>query len=689
MRLVPAVATLLLIPAWLSAAPLTFRTLAGPAAGGGYADGRQARFSAPHAIATDSAGNVYVADSGNSTIRRIAPNGTVSTLAGNGRSGSSDDAGAAASFQHPRGLDLAPDGALIVADTENARIRRVAMDGTVTTIAGTSWGTADGALHVAQFTYPRGVAVDAAGTIYVADAHAVRKIDSAGVTTLAGQVTEAGLADGPGTAALFRLVSAVTVGPDGMLYVADTLNRLIRRVTPEGDVSTVVSVPAHPTALRFDAAGVLWIGAIGDLFRLTPLGAIASVPVRGNVAPWTFSGVAFDAFGGVLLADTTHHAIRRWSSPGDVTTVAGSPVVAGSVDGPAAVARFLGPVPLAADAHGNVLVGDGSGIRNVAPSGFVTTLPYEFACAALAVDANGRIACSTGSEVRVFAPSGSITAGHALQRGYVDGPGTTARFGLAHGLAADAQGNIYVADYDNHVVRRIDVNGVVTTHAGTGSAGSRDGTRQTAQFNYPSDLVLDQAGALYVLDNGGSRIRSIAPDGTVATVPCRVATTPHCFPSARRFTRDVDGTFYVASQFAHVIYRLTRAGDVEIVGGLRGAPGNVPGVGDEARFDDPRGIAVTSDGRLVVASSGANTIHVATLPPVIDRFIAESTSEGTRLTWSAHYATAAAIDGVGAVAVSGTVIVAGRGPFRLTVTSGGGSATAMAGLGRRRAIRTH
>ena len=140
-------------------AGLVFHHLAGPTSGGGYVDGLDARFSAPFGVAADAAGNVYVADSGNCAIRKIARDGTVSTLAGNGREGNADGVGTAARFRHPRGLGFAPDGSLVVADTANCRIRRLAMDGTVTTIAGSTPAIVYGTLANAQFQEPVDVVV--------------------------------------------------------------------------------------------------------------------------------------------------------------------------------------------------------------------------------------------------------------------------------------------------------------------------------------------------------------------------------------------------------------------------------------------------------------------------------------------------------------------------------------------------
>jgi sugar lactone lactonase YvrE len=225
-------------------------TLAGAAVVYGSSDGTgaSASFRHPYSVATDSAGNVYVADSDNNTIRKITPGGVVSTLAGTaGVRGSADGTGAAASFSGPDGLAVDSAGNVYVADYYNSTIRAITPGGAVTTLAGAagSPGSADGTGAAARFNGPQGLATDRAGNVYLADSgnNTIRVITPAGVvTTLAGTAGVRGAADGAGTAATFAFPTAVAVDSSGDVYVADTGNATIRKVTAAGAVSTVVGV---------------------------------------------------------------------------------------------------------------------------------------------------------------------------------------------------------------------------------------------------------------------------------------------------------------------------------------------------------------------------------------------------------------------------------------------------------------
>ena len=189
-------------------------------------------------MAVDGDGNVYVADTYNHTVRKVTPAGVVTTLAGTARSSGSDDGtGADARFNMPRRVAVDGDGNVYVADTNNSTIRKITPAGVVTTLAGTagSYGSTDGTGADARFVNPHGVAVDGDSNVYVADGgdHTIRKITPAGVvTTLAGAAGSSGLADGTGPLARFSWPAAVAVDGDGNVYVTDRNNHAIRKVTP-------------------------------------------------------------------------------------------------------------------------------------------------------------------------------------------------------------------------------------------------------------------------------------------------------------------------------------------------------------------------------------------------------------------------------------------------------------------------
>ncbi|HEX3108715.1 MAG TPA: SMP-30/gluconolactonase/LRE family protein, partial [Thermoanaerobaculia bacterium] len=247
--------------------------LAGTWSKSGYADGAgaQALFKQPFGIAYDATQNViYVADTGNNTIRRVAADGTVSTLAGNGQSGSADGVGTAAQFKAPQAIALDANGNLFVADTGNSEIRVVTPSGVVSTLTGSVHsGFADGALSRALYNAPGGIALDRDGAIYVADAgnNRIRKIANGSVTTIAGTAQQ-GWVDGPAAFAQFKLPGGVAVDEAGNVYVSDTANNVIRLISG-GSVSTIAGngkqglIDGSPLAASFKApAGLAFGGGV-------------------------------------------------------------------------------------------------------------------------------------------------------------------------------------------------------------------------------------------------------------------------------------------------------------------------------------------------------------------------------------------------------------------------------------------
>jgi sugar lactone lactonase YvrE len=320
-----------------------FTTIAGQPSGDGNADGTgsAARFYGPVSVAVDSARIVYVADSGNDTIRKIALDGVVTTLAGLAgweTQGSADGAGSAARFNGPSGVAVDSAGNVFVADTENHTIRKVTPDGVVTTLAGLagSLGRTDGKGSAARFYQPSGVAVDNTGNVFVADTYnqTIRKVTPDGVvTTLAGLGgwDNRGSADGTGSAARFNGPFGVAVDSADNAYVADSLNNTIRKITPGGVVTTLA-------------------GLAGNQGSADGTGSEARF--------YNPSGVAVDSVGNVFVADIYNRTIRKVTPGGVVTTLAGQVGRQGGQDGTGSGARFFGPAGIAVDAQGQLWVVD-------------------------------------------------------------------------------------------------------------------------------------------------------------------------------------------------------------------------------------------------------------------------------------------------------------------------------------------
>ena len=316
--------------------------------------GAAARFNDPVAVATDSSNHVYVADTDNSTIRKITPRGAVTTFAGTaGVDGHSDGNGAAASFDSLFGVAVDGAGNVYVADTGNNTIRKITPNRVVTTLAGTAgdFGSVDGVGAEARFDTPYGVAADRSGNVYVADTgnNTIRKITPAGlVTTIAGDSDISGSADGMGGAAKFNAPLGIATDRASNVYVADTGNDTIRKIAPNGMVTTV--------------AGAAGVNGHAD----------------GTGAAATFDhpyGLATDKAGNIYVADNGNDTIRKITPSRVVTTLAGTVGIADYADGTGTAARFNDPSGVAVDNSGNVYVADPRNftIRKITPGGVVTT----------------------------------------------------------------------------------------------------------------------------------------------------------------------------------------------------------------------------------------------------------------------------------------------------------------------------
>ncbi len=327
---------------------LTFATLAGQTGVKGSADGvgPSAQFNVPSALALDGLGNIYVADTANNTIRKIITDGTVITLAGMaGNSGNIDGSGSSARFLAPFGVTADNAGNVYVADTANNAIRKVAPNGTVSTLAGLARypGSSDGTGVNARFRNPWGVAVDSAGNVFVADSsnNTIRKITPGGaVGTLAGQPGSHGSADGIGSNARFWNPQGMAVDSAGNVYVADTYNHTVRKITPNGMVTTLAGMPgvqgstdgagssarfSNPKGLCVDSAGNVYVADTDNsaIRKITPLGLVSTVAGQagspagsadgaGSAARFSHpSSVAVDNAGNIYVVDTGNHTVRK------------------------------------------------------------------------------------------------------------------------------------------------------------------------------------------------------------------------------------------------------------------------------------------------------------------------------------------------------------------------------------------
>jgi len=606
-------------------------TLAGLAGTSGSTDGTGsvARFNRPGGVAVDNNDNIYVADALNHTIRRITPAGVVTTIAGlAGSAGSTDGTGIAARFDEPFGVVVDSSGNVYVADSRNHTIRMITPAGVVTTLAGLAgtFGSTNGTGNAARFYGPFGVALDNLGNICVADAynHTIRKVTPAGVvTTFAGLPGFSGISNGSGSSARFNSPYGVTADSNGNLYVADASNHTIRMITPAAMVTTLAGYPGaysgyydgagsnarfrHPSGIAVDTSGDLYVA---DSFnhsirKVTPAaqwvvttlagvgGGNGEVDGTGSAARFQWpQSVAADSNGNVYVADTLNHTIRMITPAGVVSTFAGTAGVSGSTDGAGSVARFNRPIGVDVDSSGNVYVADtwNDTIRKITPAGVVTTL-----------------------------------AGTAGSSGSTDGTGSAAQFTRPHDLAVDSNGNVFVADTINHTIRMITPAGVVSTFAGTaGVSGSSDGTGPAGRFMRPAGVGVDINDNVFVADTDNHTVRMITPAAVVTTLAGSAGSTGNTDDTgnAARFNLPTDvavdssGNVYVADTNNHTVRMITPAGVVSTPVGMAGSFSSTDGTGSVARFYELRAVTVDSNDNIFVADSRNHTIRkcVASIP---------------------------------------------------------------------------
>ncbi len=610
----------------------TLTRVAGNSRAGNSGDGgpaAAAQLSFPMGIAVDGAGNVFVADRDASVVRKIAPDGVISTVAGNGTPGYSGDGGPATAAQINGPFDVTVDagGSLYIADTGNQVVRKVS-NGTISTYAGNGtggFGGDGGGARGASFNGPEGVAVDAAGNLYIADTFngRIRRVGADGTMATVAGVGSTGLYSGdggPANSAAISLPTDVAVDGAGNQYIADFGNSRIRMVA-NGIISTVAG--------RADGAPQIDGEAAVNARLEGPTGVTAD---RGGTVYFVEAGIGSGT--GLARGD---YKVWKVSTAGVLTTLAGTGTPSDSGDGASPTAAQLnGPAGVAVAATGAVYISDTENhrVRAFAPGGTLSTLAGNGAAGfngeivtpgtaqlnrpvGVAADMAGNwyVADSANSRARKVQPGGNLftIAGDGNASYYGDGgPATKGSVNQPEGVAVDPAGNLYIADTLDHAVRKVTPDGMIATLAGTGSPGySGDGgPANQARLNLPRGIAVDAGGNVYVADTGNNQVRRIDALGTITTVD-----TGGTLIDPRGVAVDRAGNLYIADTGNHRVRRASPGAPLAtIAGNGRCCYSGDGALATDASLNQPWGLAVDANGNVYVADPGNNSVRM--LAPV-------------------------------------------------------------------------
>jgi uncharacterized protein (TIGR03437 family) len=643
-------------------------TMAGSANLGDGGLATAAQFGTIKGIALDPWGNLFIADTDHHRVRKVAPAGIVTTVAGTGVAGFSGDSGpaAAAQLNLPYGLACDLAGYLYVADLGNSRVRRIAPDGTISTYAGNGVagsGGDGGAAVDAHLLSPRNVAVDSLGNLYISEfgGHRVRRVTPDGKISTAAGTGISGF-NGDGAAASTQLNSPAGLALDrtGALYIADSANNRVRKLSL-GAVTTAGGpwTGSTPVAVAADLNGTVYMGDAGPVLdsntanagvqwaRFAGAGGNGFAGDGGPAAQALLAAVwdvAADNQGNLYLADGVR--VRRIDRRGIIQTVAGDGYLQSVGDGQAATSAMLfQPSAVTLDNAGNLYIADTgtNRVRQVAPAGAIRTFAgtgfagpgtdqttavksnlFSPMSVAMGPAANLLIADTYNHRIRSVDLNGLIStvAGTGVAgRGAEGVPAALMNLRAPRGVCVDRAGNLYVVDTGNHRVLRVLPGGTTQTAAGNGSPGDAGdgGPAALAQLNLPSACTLDTAGNLFLADTGSHRIRKVTPGGRISTVAGtgiagsagdETAATAAQLDSPAGIAAQDDGNLYIADTHNHRIRQITPEGAIHTIAGqgTAGYSGD-GGAATAAQLYNPEGLALDGAGNLYFADSGNSRVR--------------------------------------------------------------------------------
>jgi uncharacterized protein (TIGR03437 family) len=569
-------------------------TFAGTGLAGFSGDGgpaKNAQLRTPYGLAIDAHDNVYIADLGNSRIRKVTADGTITTIAGGGLTtpGGDNDGGLATDYVlgAPRDLAVDSNGNVYVSDFSRHQVYEITSGSILITIAGTGQagkGSDFGAALLSSLSSPAGLALLSDGSLLVCDSgnHTVRRIVGNRILPFMAHSKS-------GLAVHFSVPTGIAVKPDGSVLIADQTAGLVYQIDHSGQATTVYKAASGIAA---DDRGDVFISAQGFVIELKPDGSV--VPVAGSTNAHFLgdgadatesrldqpSAVAMDKAGNLYIVDTGNNRVRKMDGNGIITTFAGKGTAGYSGDGGAAVdAELNHPSAIAVDADGNLLIADTGNnvIRKITANGAISTLAGT---GNTGPAADGQLATAAP----LNAPAGILVSGNG----------------------------IYIADSGNHSVRLIDAQGNIRRVAGTDSAGADgdNGPALNAHLQTPRGLALDPQGNLYIADQDAAIVRRVGADGKITTVT-NASNGPWLAPSAVAVASD--GSLLVTDAGTHELRSVLADGTSVVLAGTGSAGfSGDQGPAAAAQLNAPEGLLVGSNGSIYIADTSNSRVRILT-----------------------------------------------------------------------------